>query len=108
MAAPAMFFPAIVMNKLEKTAAFIKNPWLKAPVTVSVFHVSEIATVYVIRYFNFLMCRSCLLACVWLSRLRSAARCSRRSPRSCSTILNLQLRRFVALNYFTTLCKVVY
>ena len=34
MAVPAMFFPPLVMNKLEKTAAFIKNPWLKAPATV--------------------------------------------------------------------------
>lgn len=34
MAAPAMFIPPLVMNKLEKTATFIKNPWLKAPATV--------------------------------------------------------------------------
>lgn len=35
MAAPAMFVPPIIMSKLEKSAAFIKNPWLKAPATVS-------------------------------------------------------------------------
>lgn len=35
MAAPAMFIPPLVMNRLERTAAFIKNPWLKAPTTVS-------------------------------------------------------------------------
>lgn len=34
MAVPAMFIPPVVMSKLEKTAAFIKNPWLKAPATV--------------------------------------------------------------------------
>lgn len=34
MAAPAMFVPPLIMNRLEKTAAFIKNPWLKAPATV--------------------------------------------------------------------------
>jgi len=34
MAAPAMFIPPVIMSKLEKTAAFIKNPWLKAPATV--------------------------------------------------------------------------
>ena len=34
MAAPAMFIPPVIMNKLEKTATFIKNPWLKAPATV--------------------------------------------------------------------------
>ena len=35
MAAPAMFIPPLIMAKLEKTAAFIKNPWLKAPATVN-------------------------------------------------------------------------
>jgi hypothetical protein len=35
MAAPAMFIPPLVMSRLEKSAAFIKNPWLKAPATVS-------------------------------------------------------------------------
>lgn len=35
MAAPGMIIPPLIMSKLEKTAAFIKNPWLKAPVTVS-------------------------------------------------------------------------
>jgi len=34
MAAPAMFIPPLVMASLEKTATFIKNPWLKAPATV--------------------------------------------------------------------------
>lgn len=34
MAAPGMIIPPLIMSKLEKTAAFIKNPWLKAPVTV--------------------------------------------------------------------------
>ena len=34
MAAPAMFVPPLIMSRLERTAAFIKNPWLKAPVTV--------------------------------------------------------------------------
>eukprot|EP01038_Epipyxis_sp_PR26KG_P004433 gene4433-6271_t len=34
MAAPAMFIPPVVMNVLEKTSTFIKNPWLKAPATV--------------------------------------------------------------------------
>ena len=34
MAAPAMFIPPLIMSRLEKTAAFIKNPWLKAPATV--------------------------------------------------------------------------
>lgn len=37
MAIPGMFFPPLVMNKLEKTPTFIKNPWLKAPATVSQF-----------------------------------------------------------------------
>jgi len=34
MAAPAMFIPPLLMSRLEKTAAFIKNPWLRAPATV--------------------------------------------------------------------------
>lgn len=34
MAVPGMFFPPIIMSKLEKTAMYIKNPWLKAPTTV--------------------------------------------------------------------------
>jgi len=34
MAAPAMFIPPLIMAKLEKSATFIKNPWLKAPATV--------------------------------------------------------------------------
>jgi tricarboxylate carrier len=34
MAAPAMFIPPVVMNMLEKTSTYIKNPWLKAPTTV--------------------------------------------------------------------------
>lgn len=35
MAAPGMIIPPLIMAKLEKTATFVKNPWLKAPVTVS-------------------------------------------------------------------------
>jgi tricarboxylate carrier len=35
MAAPAMFIPPVIMNTLEKTSTFVKNPWLKAPTTVS-------------------------------------------------------------------------
>jgi hypothetical protein len=34
MAVPGMFIPPLVMSRLEKSAAFIKNPWLKAPATV--------------------------------------------------------------------------
>lgn len=34
MAAPSMFIPPVVMSRLERTATFIKNPWLKAPATV--------------------------------------------------------------------------
>ncbi|RYG64422.1 hypothetical protein EON64_14035 [archaeon] len=34
MAAPAMFVPPLLMARLEKTAAFVRNPWLKAPATV--------------------------------------------------------------------------
>lgn len=34
MAAPAMFIPPVIMSQLERSATFIKNPWLKAPVTV--------------------------------------------------------------------------
>ncbi len=37
MAAPGMIIPPLIMSKLEKTATFIKNPWLKAPVTVRIF-----------------------------------------------------------------------
>lgn len=35
MAIPGMFIPPVLMSRLEKTATFIKNPWLKAPVTVA-------------------------------------------------------------------------
>jgi len=35
MAVPGMFIPPVLMSRLEKTAMFIKNPWIKAPVTVS-------------------------------------------------------------------------
>jgi tricarboxylate carrier len=35
MAVPGMFIPPVVMSRLEKTAMFIKNPWLKAPATVA-------------------------------------------------------------------------
>ncbi len=35
MAAPGMIIPPLIMSRLERTASFIKNPWLKAPVTVS-------------------------------------------------------------------------
>jgi sideroflexin-1/3 len=34
MAAPGMFIPPLIMSRLEKSATFVKNPWLKAPVTV--------------------------------------------------------------------------
>jgi tricarboxylate carrier len=34
MAIPGMFIPPLMMSRLEKTATFIKNPWLKAPATV--------------------------------------------------------------------------
>jgi len=34
MAVPGMFIPPVIMSKLDRTATFIKNPWLKAPVTV--------------------------------------------------------------------------
>lgn len=34
MAAPGMIIPPLIMSRLERTASFIKNPWLKAPVTV--------------------------------------------------------------------------
>lgn len=34
MAAPAMIIPPVFMNFAEKTTTFIKNPWLKAPMTV--------------------------------------------------------------------------
>lgn len=34
MAAPGMFIPAVVMGRLEKSATFVKNPWMKAPTTV--------------------------------------------------------------------------
>lgn len=34
MAIPAMFIPPLIMSRLEKTAAYVKNPWLKAPTTV--------------------------------------------------------------------------
>lgn len=35
MAAPAMFIPPVIMNKLEPSALFRKSPWLTAPVTVA-------------------------------------------------------------------------
>ena len=34
MAVPGMFIPPVIMSRLERTATFIKNPWLKAPTTV--------------------------------------------------------------------------
>jgi sideroflexin-1/3 len=34
MAVPGMFLPPVIMSYLEKTSAYIKNPWLKAPTTV--------------------------------------------------------------------------
>lgn len=34
MAVPAFFIPPVIMSRLEKTAYFIKNPWIKAPATV--------------------------------------------------------------------------
>lgn len=35
MALPGFVFPGLVMNRLEKTATIVKNPWLKAPLMVS-------------------------------------------------------------------------
>jgi len=35
MAFPAFFIPPMVMSKLEKTAFVIKNPWIKAPITIA-------------------------------------------------------------------------
>ncbi len=35
MAVPGMFIPPVVMSRLEKTATYVKNPWLKAPTMVS-------------------------------------------------------------------------
>jgi tricarboxylate carrier len=34
MAVPALFFPPLIMAKLERTSSFIRNPWLKAPATL--------------------------------------------------------------------------
>jgi tricarboxylate carrier len=34
MASPGMIIPPLVMNKLEQTAFLVRNPWLKAPLTV--------------------------------------------------------------------------
>lgn len=34
MAIPGMMIPPLVMVQLEKSSTFIKNPWLKAPMTV--------------------------------------------------------------------------
>lgn len=34
MAIPGMFIPPVIMSRLEKTATFIKNPWIKAPAAV--------------------------------------------------------------------------
>jgi hypothetical protein len=34
MAAPAMVITPLAMSRLEKTATFIRNPWMKAPATV--------------------------------------------------------------------------
>ena len=34
MAIPVMAIPPLIMSRLERTAAFVKNPWLKAPATV--------------------------------------------------------------------------
>lgn len=34
MAVPGMFIPPVVMSRLEKTATYLKNPWLKAPTMV--------------------------------------------------------------------------
>ena len=35
MAVPGMMIPPIAMSFLEKTPSFVKNPWMKAPATVS-------------------------------------------------------------------------
>ena len=42
MAAPAMFIPPVIMSKLDKTATYVKNPWLKAPTTVISYFISNI------------------------------------------------------------------
>ena len=34
MAIPAFFIPPVIMNRLEKTSTYIKNPWLKAPTSI--------------------------------------------------------------------------
>ena len=34
MAVPGMILPPIIMSAMEKTAFLMKNPWLKAPMTV--------------------------------------------------------------------------
>ena len=34
MAVPGMFIPPIIMSRLERTATYIRHPWLKAPTTV--------------------------------------------------------------------------
>ena len=45
MAFPAMFIPPVVMSRLERTATYIKNPWLRAPTTVSIlFYVRFVLT----------------------------------------------------------------
>lgn len=45
MAMPGFVLPGLVMNRLEKTAMLIKNPWLKAPLTVSLCTVAFSKTV---------------------------------------------------------------
>jgi len=35
MAAPAMFIPPVLMARVEKAAFMVKNPWLKAPLTIA-------------------------------------------------------------------------
>jgi sideroflexin-1/3 len=41
MAVPGMVIPPVIMSKLEKTATYIKNPWLKAPTTVSYLNTAK-------------------------------------------------------------------
>lgn len=52
MAAPGMIIPPLIMSKLEKTATFIKNPWLKAPVTVRPYWIMKSCCLATLHYRN--------------------------------------------------------
>lgn len=60
MAAPGMIIPPLIMARLEKTASFIKNPWLKAPVTVSAYlcyyHCCIFSLLFLVHVFPFAVC----------------------------------------------------